>query len=130
MATKLHSLMTVNTERVWLVSGTPFSTSLQQLTPQAQLLGISTKFSQAVRSDTNEALVDWLRQRMIRHTKNMRIGGEVALALPDADCETIWIEMSEDERLVYGIHECGDGEREKRDSNARVALFSWPLRSF
>ena len=27
----------------------------------------------------------------------MRIGGEVALALPDADCETVWLEMSADE---------------------------------
>ena len=30
---------------------------------------------------------------MIRHTKSQRIGGEVALALPEADCKTVWLTM-------------------------------------
>ena len=34
-------------------------------------------------------MVAWLRKYMIRHTKAMRIGGEVALALPEADCQTV-----------------------------------------
>ena len=37
----------------------------------------------------NEQVVASLRKIMIRHTKSMRIGGSVALALPDADCETV-----------------------------------------
>jgi hypothetical protein len=31
---------------------------------------------------------------MIRHTKGMRIGGEIALALPDCDCQTVLLDMS------------------------------------
>jgi len=38
---------------------------------------------------------------MIRHTKAQRIGGQVALALPDAACETIWIDMDPHERRIY-----------------------------
>ena len=49
----------------------------------------------------NEMLVERLRKVMIRHTKRQRIGGDVALALPDADCKTLWLEMSEDERQEW-----------------------------
>ena len=49
----------------------------------------------------------------------MRIGGEVALALPDADCETVWLEMTADERLLYGMHECDGGHGLSLNSTAR-----------
>lgn len=39
----------------------------------------------------------------------MRIGGEVALALPEAECSTVWLEMSDDEKLLYQMHCCADG---------------------
>ena len=95
-------LMMVQTSRTWLVSGTPFSTSLDQLERQAcllgcrgwgdwggdlRILGLRGRYRyESNRSPhlRNEAIGDWLRTRMIRHTKRMRIG-DVALALPDAD---------------------------------------------
>jgi len=44
-----------------------------------------------------------LQQLMIRHTKSQRIGGEVALALPDADVSTIMLDMSSVERKLYDL---------------------------
>ena len=41
MGTKLTSLLRIRAHHVWLVSGTPFSTSLEQLRRQTQLLGAS-----------------------------------------------------------------------------------------
>ena len=40
-------------------------------------------------------------QVMIRHTKSQRIGGDVALALPDSDSKTIYLDMTDDERTMY-----------------------------
>ena len=117
--------MHVRAPRIWLVSGTPFSTTLSQLGNQADLLGMGPSLHAISRSwITNEALVDWLRQRMIRHTKNMRIGGEVALALPDADCRTRWLVMSEDERLLYGVHECTAGHGLSMQDHSRFRAAS------
>ena len=119
-ASKLGSLCQVNASNVWLVSGTPFSTSLRQLVNQVKLLGCDSEYSDATTYySSNEAVVSWLKGRMIRHTKNQRIGGEVALALPDADCQTKWLTMSDDERLLYGVHECSGGHTLKLDDTAR-----------
>jgi len=124
-ASCLGSLMHVRAPRIWLVSGTPFSTTMSQLGNQADLLGMGPSLHAISRSwITNEALVDWLRQRMIRHTKNMRIGGEVALALPDADCRTRWLVMSEDERLLYGVHECTAGHGLSMQDHSRFRAAS------
>jgi len=110
MGSKLLSLLQLRTRHVWLVSGTPFSTSLDQLKKQASLLRMSESFRDIHQHYTpNEDVAAWLRARMIRHTKGMRIGGEVALALPEADCQTVLLDMSEDERLLYGMHECVGG---------------------
>ena len=110
MGSKLLSLLQLRTRHVWLVSGTPFSTSLEQLKKQASLLRMSESFRDIHSFYTpNEDVVAWLRARMIRHTKSQRIGGEVALALPEADCQTVLLDMSEDERLLYGMHECVGG---------------------
>ena len=49
----------------------------------------------------------------------MRIGGEVALALPAADCETSWLDMSADERLLYSLHECVNGHAISLDDTSR-----------
>ena len=91
MGSKLLSLQQMRTQNLWLVSGTPFSTSLSQLGKQAALLGLRDDYQQNVDHPrkSNEEVVAWLRQHMIRHTKAMRIGGEVALALPEADCQTV-----------------------------------------
>jgi DNA repair protein RAD5 len=90
MGSKLLSLQQMRTQNMWLVSGTPFSTSLSQLNKQATLLGLSQEYHTYVDHPrrSNEEVVAWLRKYMIRHTKAMRIGGEVALALPEADCQT------------------------------------------
>ena len=139
---KLGTLSQYQASFVWLVTGTPFTSSLTQLTNQARLLGqwldgvklaeIETgvpdpnaswppkpgdrSYSSYVaypnsfprpRVDMpNATVVERLRKVMIRHTKSMRIGGEVALALPDADCSTVWLTMSADERLMYNVHRC------------------------
>jgi hypothetical protein len=109
MGAKLPSLRTIKTERIWCVTGTPCMTALDQLKPQARLLGMESALANELLRGTNEELIDWLKARMIRHTKSMRIGGEVALALPDADCVTVWLDMPADERLLYGMTECDGG---------------------
>ena len=57
-------------------------------------------------SATNAEIVEALKKVMIRHTKAQRIRGEVALALPDADVDTCWLEMSKEERVLYDLHAC------------------------
>ena len=104
---------------MWLVSGT-FSTSLRQLVNQVKLLGCDSEYLDATTYySSNEAVVAWFKGRMICHTKNQRIGGEVALALPDADCQTKWLTMSDDERLLYGVHECSGGHTLALNDTAR-----------
>jgi hypothetical protein len=44
-------------------------------------------------------VVDRLKKIMIRHTKSQRIGGQVALSLPETDQATVWLDMSDDEAL-------------------------------
>ena len=53
--------------------------------------------------------VDKLKRIMIRHTKKQRIGGEVALALPDCDCRTVLLDMSADELILHRDAACKDG---------------------
>ena len=48
-------------------------------------------------------LVRVLREVMIRHTKDQRLGGAVALALPASDATTVWLEMTSDEKALYDI---------------------------
>jgi hypothetical protein len=118
-AQKLGSLMRYQAKYAWCVTGTPFSTSLRQLLPQAKLLGqdeagigvndlvngrkragwvppsSSSMWKNHWPRDTvkNDEITTLLRTVMIRHTKAMRIGGAVALALPDADVQTLWLDV-------------------------------------
>ena len=48
----------------------------------------------------NDEVVDRLKKIMIRHTKSQRIGGQVALSLPETDHATVWLDMSDDEALT------------------------------
>ena len=48
----------------------------------------------------NDEVVDRLKKIMIRHTKSQRIGGQVALSLPETDQATVWLDMSDDEVLA------------------------------
>jgi hypothetical protein len=50
---------------------------------------------------TTEDIVPVLQRFIIRHLKNMRIGGDVALRLPDQNFHTIRLDMSADERKEY-----------------------------
>ena len=109
----------------WCVTGTPFSGGLSDLTAQMAVLGMGPSIAtvgahidelyQMIRgnqiaSATNEQIVHRLRSVMIRHVKTQRIGGEVALALPSAECQTVWLTMSQDEKALYRLHACADGE--------------------
>ena len=48
----------------------------------------------------NDEVVDRLKKIMIRHTKSQRIGGQVALSLPETDHATVWLDMTDDEVLT------------------------------
>ena len=89
----------------WGVTGTPLSSSVNDLKKMAQLLGHwhgGLQLEQyAVDNALRPQLADVLKQLMIRHTKSQRIGGLAALALPEAASETVWVEMSPSERSIY-----------------------------
>jgi len=122
MGGKADTLNRYNTNNLWLVTGTPFSTSLSQLKTQANLLGhayhglkVAETWERAHRHDDklimdNPDVVERLKKLMIKHSKSQRIGGEVALALPETDAETVWLDMSPDERLIYKHHGCADDD--------------------
>jgi hypothetical protein len=119
---------------VWCVTGTPFSHSLEQLETQARLVGHwkhglnlsvllrdckQTQSGEQIGWDhvsstprltmTNQQVADKLKQVMIRHSKSQRIQGAEALSLPDSEVATVWLTMSEDERLLYDLASCADG---------------------
>ena len=71
---------------------------------------------------SNQKIVDELRKLMIRHTKSQRIGGEAALSLPEADCQTVWVTMTPHERVLYDLHACVDGVPKWADVNRMTDL--------
>ena len=92
----------------WCVSGTPFSSSLSDLQRSASFLGhwmmgsdIRQYCDSKVRHLAKQNVVLVLRSLMIRHTKSQRIGGEIALALPDSSTETVSLTMNSTERDHY-----------------------------
>ena len=111
---------------VWLVTGTPFSSSLNELSTQVDVLrqhagwvspppGIrglmdvrSLNPTKLSRPEGQKA-VDVLRRHMTRHTKSQRIGGDVALALPESDLRIEWLELTQTERLEVQAAACKDG---------------------
>ena len=129
---------------MWCVTGTPFSHSLAQLSTQAMMLG---QWSSGAHLDrlvnaveftppqhdppmpherhlvSNQAIVDKLKTLMIRHTKSQRLaGGEQALSLPESDCQTVWLTMTDDERTLYDLHACSDGVPKWADANRMTDL--------
>jgi len=113
---------------VWCVTGTPFSTQLVQLETQARILGqweggfkLSTILAgspyQSSVYKSNDEVVDMLREVMIRHSKSQRIKGEVALALPESECNTAWVTFSRSEQVLYALHGCADGVPALADAN-------------
>ena len=129
-------------EYIWCVTGTPMSTSLEQLEWQARMLGhweYGLCLYRAVRAPeardvdmdtgkasypfmTNEQIADKLKQLMIRHSKSQRISGEAALSLPDADSDVVWLTMSDDERALYKLHCCADGVPKWADASRVTEL--------
>ena len=89
----------------WGVTGTPLSSSVRDLHPMASVIGHwkdGLQLGQYEENAQRAQLPDVLKRLMIRHTKGQRIGGQAALALPEAECATIWVDMSPSERKVYG----------------------------
>ena len=109
-------LIKYTASNVWMVTGTPFSTSLEQLLPQAYLTGHLQSglrlFDLLEDKEDNIAVRDALRKVIIRHTKSQRLGGQVALALPETAAQTLWLDMTADERLLFQLCACADGEPE------------------
>jgi SNF2 family DNA or RNA helicase len=62
-------------------------------------VGLQPPASQAQAHFAN--LLQKLRLVMIRHSKSQRIAGDVALALPELDSETVFLQMSPAERELY-----------------------------
>jgi superfamily II DNA or RNA helicase len=89
--------LTARTPNVWLVTGTPLMRGPDDLTTGNMLLGQRLPLSLGVGPELRDAL----RRLMIRHTKHQVIGGTAALTLPTAQVETVWLEMTADERALY-----------------------------
>jgi hypothetical protein len=117
---KAFDITNMKASFVWGATGTPFSMSIDMLS-QSRLIGHhSSKLSPSgpilgeigdkrhslqetadtiKKGTARKVLLNPLLNSasfcavMIRHTKSQRIGGEVALALPEADCQTVWLEM-------------------------------------
>ena len=100
---------------VWLLTGTPFTSSLGELFKGAQLLGSPPILRELNLHDSytvpRASHLAALKRLIIRHTKSMRIGGEVALSLPEADCTTVWLTMSSKEAQLYQRAVQMDGTR-------------------
>jgi SWI/SNF-related matrix-associated actin-dependent regulator of chromatin subfamily A3 len=101
-----------NSRFVWLLTGTPMSSSTQDLSCAFRVLGkppalttLQTPGGSYYRLDVprDDRLVAALKPLMIRHTKDQRIGGEVALALPEKDVSTVWLTPSATEQQLYGM---------------------------
>lgn len=136
--TKTHMklLMTLRTTNLWLVTGTPISRSYDDLKGGAYLLGHWTtglKLSQFRTADASAigGTVAALQRLMIRHTMEQRIGGQAALSLPEADVETVLLDMSADERAMYERavrYEEGKGTiRDYRIKGARASSLEFTI---
>ena len=55
-------------------------------------------------------------------SREVQVRVQVALALPDADVETVWLEMSEHEKVLYQLHACADGIPKWADENRMTEL--------
>ena len=68
-------------------------------------LGLGRQFYDGYRNGrlTNEAIVSWLKQRMIRHTKKQRIGGDVALVVDLEYMSGMPCACRRRARLVFGV---------------------------
>ena len=100
-----NNITTFNTydvQHIWGVTGTPLSSSVMDLKHFACLIGQwEDGLRLADKAKSKAELAPLLKKLMIRHVKAQRIGGEVALALPETDTDTVWLDMSSTERRIY-----------------------------
>jgi len=99
----------VTAPNVWLLTGTPITRGVSDMEIGARLLG-QWDFGLGLGAlPLGPELSGCLRELMVRHTKNMKLGGAhggaPALALPQASVQTVWLAMNEAERAFYE-HAC------------------------
>ena len=121
-------IKSIDALHIWGVTGTPLSSSINDLRGVAELIGqwnigllnIRKWYDndgelgwrgRSILKDIDATLVPVLKRLMIRHTKSQRIGGEVALALPDASAVTVWLDMGLKERRVYSFQRFSSNHR-------------------
>ena len=96
--------MAIEGSKRWSVTATPCTSSITELTNQFRFLNSSWngRADNPLRSvDTKQGFYDALNRlmtMMVRHTKNQRIGGDEALALPPSTTTTTRIAMTDEER--------------------------------
>lgn len=93
-------------DHLWAVTGTPLSSSYNDVKKAAMWLGHWSTGLQLGAMKLTPAhffasFRDKLRKLMIRHTKSMQIGGADALSLPMLTSETIFLSMGVFERHLY-----------------------------
>ena len=100
----------------WAVTGTPCVKAFSDLQGQLGWLGhghsgnTSNNLSANLRllgTTSNKSMfaevIGALQTLMIRHSKAQRISGDVALKLPDLECETVWLTMDGAEKRDYAV---------------------------
>jgi len=123
---KLRQIRPAN---IWMCTGTPITNAGFHC--QASLLGHAApdqglKLS-ADPASFSAALVGQLQRVLIRHTKKQRIRGAAALALPEADCKTILLDQTADEKLLTAVARCCDGLPPWLTKTMPLLLSSTPL---
>ena len=96
----------ITSQRRWLMSGTPISTKVDDLLGQCAALQLGEFAEKA------EFMNEWVPRQhlasrlllpalMMRHTGDMRIGGEQVLTLPPKTERTVLVELNREERAAY-----------------------------
>ena len=103
----------IGAHNVWMVTATPVRTGPEDLKTSAYILGhvddgfrlFQTPRTGRFRMRTSPVpfapSFRMLKRLMIRHTKRMQIGGQVALPLPSLTYETVFLDMGRDEQDMY-----------------------------
>lgn len=101
--TQVRSLLA---ERRWCVTATPCVSSVNELMNQLYVIGqneiqILSVLRQLQGKETFSAAVSLLKKFMSRHTKDQRINGRAALALPASSTETVTVSMTPNDFHMY-----------------------------
>jgi len=103
---------------LWGLTGTPMTSDKSELDAMLRVLGqahsglkVSTidpplqmgQSATVTAAKQNQAYIEKLRKLMIRHTKAQQIHGQAALALPELNAATVWLDMTPLERRAYGV---------------------------